>query len=145
MDTTTQTQLTAEKVAHCKQQYNEIAKQFKPLHQLQEAGKYWVYYVGSCLEFDYLYSYLFRYENFDKVSKLKVGDNYRKGLKGWIVPEELIEQFKECLEVSRAYAALRREAIDVATKLPWNGYSRVKNLSPEKMQTLIDLFADSDE
>ncbi len=139
--TTTQP-LTNETLTYWMNWYHAITSKLKPLRTLEEAGTYWVYYGSLCFTDLSPYSIHFQQEVISKVSKLKVGDKYRRDIEGWIVPDELVEEFQECIKISKLYTELRRDAINVISKADWNGYSRVKNLSPEKMQTLIDIFSD---
>lgn len=143
--TTTTKHLTTQQLTHWVVWYtNTLSPQLTPFNELQETGTFWVYYSCHKPSFYHLspYSYAFKQETISKVSKLKVGGRYRKDIEGWIVPDELVEEFKECIEVSRLYKELVKDAIGVISKADWNGYSRVKNLSPEKMQQLIDVFAE---
>jgi len=79
----------------------------------------------------------------EKVTKLKVGNDYRSSLEGWIIPEALVEPFHQCRRVALLYRDLRRNAIDTASRLQRNGYEMVCVLSPERMQAFIELFSDS--
>ena len=134
--------LTSDTLSHWQQWYEQVIPQLEHLSQCSSPKTYWVYSSRHrSLEFYKLHLYSFNQVSISKVSKLKVGDAYRKDVQGWIVPDELVADFHQCLEVSRLYTTLRRQAIDLSSKLPQNGYQRVKMLTPEKMQALIDIFS----
>lgn len=107
---------------------------------MQEPGTFLVIASKYAPSFDDIGSYWINTVVIDRVTKLKVGKDYRSNLQGWIVPDELVSEFRQCREVSIAYHDLMRNAIDLASRLPRNGYELIKSLSPEKMQAFADLF-----
>lgn len=135
--------LTSETLQYWKDWYR---KSFEPsielFSTLKEAGSYWVYRCekAKIISFDQISLFPCQKYEIKKVSKLKIGDIYRKDAYGYIVPDKVIENFWVCRNVSEFYLDLRRNAINVTEKVSWDGYAKIKALSPEKMQQLIDIF-----
>lgn len=138
--------LTSDSLERWRNWYRDkFFQSINPLEKLQETGTFWVYYAKPrWLEFEELHLYVFKQEAIEKISKLKIGTQYKKELQGWIVPDTLAQDFKECLEFSRMYSSLRENAIKAVSKTSWNGYQRIKQLPPEKMQMLIDVFSENE-
>jgi len=130
--------LTKERLEYCDRLFDKLSPLLSKLQEVQEPGTFWIY-PQTHISFTDLYSKLVQKE-VTKVSKLKIGDRYRKDVEGWIVPDGLVSEFNQCIEVSSQYRELRYKATDVASKIPRNGYERIEKLSPEKMQQFIDFF-----
>ena len=119
----------------------------KPLSELEKPGTYWVAgYEEHLFASDFANFQFCNFEqiSIDKVTKRKVGDKYRGDVKGWVVPESLVDEFEQCKEVSKLYLSLRKRVISVVDSLSEDAYKKVKELKPEQMLALIDIFSGKD-
>jgi hypothetical protein len=132
--------LTAESLAHARTLYKKLVPSLKKYSLLQEPGTYWVYESNS-LSFETLHYYRLTSIQVSKVSTLKVGYTYRRDAVGWIVPDDLLPEFNQCVAAVRQHKELVRQSVLVASKLPRNGGEAIKALTPEKMRQFIELFS----
>lgn len=133
------TQITQSDVDAMRQWWNSLRFPLPNLSDVQQPGTYWVSYSRVTFQ-DFYWHRLNRIE-VSKVTKLKVGDEYRKVMRSlMIIPAAEVERWQHYQQIGKAYSDLRREVIDQMQKAPMLGWQKLSLMTPEDLRTILEIL-----